>query len=76
MISRLEALHYRCFDQLAIEMDAYHVLAGANGSGKSTLIDIPMLLGDMLSKGLLPALLETPSPTAGARAQSLQELIH
>jgi predicted ATPase len=76
MISRLEALHYRCFDQLAIEMDAYHVLAGANGSGKSTLLDIPMLLGDMLSKGLLPALLETSSPTASARAQSLQELIH
>jgi hypothetical protein len=30
----------------------------------------------MLSKGLLPALLETSSPTASARAQSLQELIH
>lgn len=76
MITRLEASHYRCFDWLAIDMGAYHVLAGANGSGKSTLLDIPLLLGDMLSRGLIPALLEAPGPGASARAQSLQEIIH
>ncbi|HEX3643866.1 MAG TPA: hypothetical protein VHV10_21455 [Ktedonobacteraceae bacterium] len=72
MITRVQALHYRCFDWLDIHWQRYNVLAGANGSGKSTLLDIPQLFADILSRGLMAAFLET-SPAIGApRAQSLQ----
>ncbi len=58
MISRIEAFRYRCFDRLDLKVGQYHVLAGANGTGKSTLLDIPLLLNDILSQGLVPAFLE------------------
>jgi hypothetical protein len=76
MLSRIQALRYRCFDYLDIKLQRYNVLAGANGSGKSTLLDIPQLFSDMLSGGLRAAFLETV-PTHGApRTQSLNELTH
>lgn len=55
MISRIQAFKYRCFNRLDIKVGDYHVLAGANGTGKSTLLDIPLLLGEILSRGLIPA---------------------
>jgi predicted ATPase len=76
MISRIEAFKYRCFDRLDIKVGQYHVLAGVNGTGKSTLLDIPLLLGEILSRGLVPAFLESPSIGGSPRAQSLQELVH
>jgi predicted ATPase len=76
MISRIQAFKYRCFDRLDIKVGQYHVLAGANGTGKSTLLDIPLLLGEILSRGLIPAFLESPSIAGSPRAQSLQELVH
>ncbi|AFY57398.1 putative ATPase [Rivularia sp. PCC 7116] len=76
MISRIQAFKYRCFDQLDIKVGDYHVLAGANGTGKSTLLDIPLLLGEILSRGLIPAFLESPAIGGSPRAQSLQELVH
>lgn len=76
MISRIEAFKYRCFDRLDIRVGQYHVLAGANGTGKSTLLDIPLLLSEILSKGLIPAFLESPSIAGSPRAQNLQELVH
>ena len=76
MISRIEAFKYRCFEQLDIKVSEYHVLAGANGTGKSTLLDIPLLLGDILYQGLIPAFLETSAIASSPRSQSLQELIH
>lgn len=75
MISRIEAFKYRCFDHLDIKLENYHVLAGPNGSGKTTLLDIPVLLGDMLRRGVTPAFLEAPLAGGIARSQSLQELI-
>lgn len=50
MITRLEAHGYRCFPSLSVDLDRYHVLAGANGAGKTTLLDIPALIGDMLRR--------------------------
>jgi predicted ATPase len=77
MITRIEAFRYRCFDRLDINVGTFHVLAGANGSGKSTLLDIPVLLGDILKRGLTAAFLEDPSPVGGSpRAQTLRELVH
>lgn len=76
MITRIQAFNYRCFDRLDIKVDQYQVLAGANGTGKSTLLDIPLLLGEILSRGLAPAFLESPSIAGSPRAQSLQELVY
>ena len=76
MISRIQAFKYRCFEQLDIKVGDYHILAGANGTGKSTLLDIPLLLGEILSRGLIPAFLESPAIGESPRAQSLQELVH
>lgn len=76
MISRIQVLNYRCFQQLDVRWLKYNVLAGPNGSGKSTLLDIPQIFSDFLSRGLIAAFLET-SPAIGApRAQSLNELTH
>lgn len=76
MITRIEAYRYRCFDRLDIRLKEYQVLAGANGSGKSTLMDIPLLLGDIVSRGLVSAFLDEVPTLASPRAQSLQELVH
>ena len=59
VITRLEAHDYRCFPALVVDLDRYHVLAGANGAGKTTLLDIPVLIGDMLrQQGSSAAFLE------------------
>src|SRR5258707_9702561 len=50
VITRIEAHAYRCFPALDVDLDRYHVLAGANGAGKTTLLDIPVLIGDMLRR--------------------------
>ncbi|GAA6623911.1 methylation-associated defense system AAA family ATPase MAD3 [Scytonema sp. NUACC26] len=76
MISRIEAYKYRCFDNLDIQVGQYNVLIGLNGTGKSTLLDIPVLLSEVLSKGLVPAFLESPSITGGRRVDSLRNLIY
>lgn len=76
MISRIGATSYRCFSRLDVDVPAYAVLAGANGIGKSTLLDIPVLLGDMLSHGLQKAILRPMRQRPFARAQSAREIFH
>jgi hypothetical protein len=76
MISRIEAYGYRCFPALSIDLDRYHLLAGANGAGKTTLLDIPTLLGDLMrQQRVAAAFLERQSPSAPPRAGSLTELL-
>jgi predicted ATPase len=70
MISRIEGFHYRCFDRLDLGVESYHVLAGPNGSGKSTLLDIPLLLGDMVSRGIVAAF----SKRLGSRAVPVRRI--
>lgn len=76
MISRIEAYKYRCFDKLDIQVGQYNVLIGLNGTGKSTLLDIPLLLSEILSKGLVPAFLEYPSIPEGPRLKKLRHLLY
>jgi predicted ATPase len=76
MISRIEAYKYRCFDKLDIQVGQYNVLVGLNGTGKSTLLDIPVLLSEILSKGLVPAFLESPSIPRGRRVNNLRDLLY
>jgi predicted ATPase len=76
MITRIEAMRYRCFEQLDVVIEPYQVIAGVNGSGKTTLLDIPVLLGDMLGVDVPAAFLQMPAINGSPRAQSLQELVH
>ena len=76
MITRIEAMRYRCFEQLDVQVEPYQVIAGVNGSGKTTLLDIPVLLGDMLFADVAAAFLQLPAQNGSPRAQSLQELVH
>ncbi len=75
MNTRIEASNYRCFDQLAVSMDNFTVLAGANGSGKTTLLDIPVLLQDLLKSGDIATAFLESILKRGPRAGSLDELL-
>ena len=77
MITRIEAHNYRCFARLAVDLDRYHVLAGANGAGKTTLLDIPVLIGDMLRRQrAVEAFLESPADGRPPRTGTLTSLLH
>ncbi len=77
MITRLEAHGYRCFPSLSVDLDRYHVLAGANGAGKTTLLDIPVLIGDMLRRQrIVAAFLERAEKDRAPRATTLTDLLH
>lgn len=77
MITRLEAHGYRCFPSLVVDLDRYHVLAGANGAGKTTLLDIPVLIGDMLRRQrVVGAFLERTEKDRAPRATTLTDLLH
>jgi hypothetical protein len=36
MITRLEAIRYRCFERLGVDLGGFQVIVGANGAGKTT----------------------------------------
>lgn len=52
MISRVEALRYRCLRYVEQRVEPFQILVGANASGKSTFLDVPVLIGDLLRKGV------------------------
>jgi len=77
VITRIEAHNYRCFPKLAIDLDRYHVLAGANGAGKTTLLDIPVFIGDMVRvRRVVSAVLARQEARRAARASALTDLLH
>jgi hypothetical protein len=51
MISRIEALNYRCLRYVAQDLDTFHVLVGPNASGKSTFLDVFALMSDLITLG-------------------------
>jgi len=52
MISRIEAVNYRCLRNVSQSLDRFHIMAGPNGSGKSTLLEVARLLGAFAREGL------------------------
>lgn len=56
MLSRIQALNYRCLSHVDVALDRYHVLVGPNASGKTTFLDVPAFLGDLVANGLDQAL--------------------
>lgn len=66
MISKIEALNYKCLRYVRQDLRPFQVLVGPNASGKSTFLDVPAFLKDVLEEGVEAAVL--------TRANSLQEL--
>lgn len=66
MITRVEALGFRCLRQISQPLDAFHVLVGPNASGKTTFLDVVAFLGDLVSGGLEKAI--------GDRTANFQDL--
>lgn len=63
MITRVQALNYRCLRYVERPLKAFHVLVGPNATGKTTFLDVIGLLGDIVSDGLDNALADrTPDP--------------
>lgn len=52
MLRRIEALGYRCFRHVEVELDDFQILVGPNAAGKSTLLDAILFLGEFVTDGL------------------------
>jgi predicted ATPase len=52
MITLVEALNFRCLRYVRQPIGRFHVLVGPNASGKTTFLDVPALLGRLVSDGL------------------------
>lgn len=74
MISRIEALNYRCLKHVEQPLERFQVLVGPNASGKSSFLDVVALLGDFVRDGLEEAILRNPRNPRG-RAANVDELI-
>lgn len=55
MLRRIEALGYRCFRHVEVELDDFQILVGPNAAGKSTLLDAVGFLGEFVTRGLQEA---------------------
>jgi len=67
MITRIQALNYRCLRSVDIALDAFHVLVGPNASGKTTFLDVVGFLGDLVADG--------PDGAIDKRTQNFQDLV-
>lgn len=52
MITKIEAVNFRCLRNVSQTLDPFHVLTGPNGSGKSTFLSVPHVIGLFASEGL------------------------
>jgi predicted ATPase len=58
MITRIEALGYRCLRYVSQPLGPFHVLVGPNASGKTTFLDVIAFLGRLVSDGPYSAIEE------------------
>lgn len=66
MISRVEALGYRCLRYVRQDLGQFHVLVGPNASGKSTFLDVLGFMSDLVFLG--------PSDAVSRRAPDVRDL--
>lgn len=52
MITKIEALNYRCLRYISCSLKPFHVLVGPNASGKTTFLDVVGFLRDIASEEL------------------------
>mgnify|MGYP006270831965 CR=1 FL=1 len=74
MLSRVQALNYRCLRYVDRPLLPFQILIGPNASGKSSFLDVVALLGDYVRGGLDNALLQTFQNYTG-RATNFDQLI-
>lgn len=67
MISRIEALKYRCLRYVKQGLLPFHVLVGPNASGKSTFLDVLAFMSDLVFFG--------PSEAVSRRAPDLRDIV-
>jgi len=67
LITLVEALRFRSLRYIRRPLDSFHVLVGPNASGKTAFLDVPALLGKLVSEGLDEAISE--------RTQNFADLI-
>jgi AAA15 family ATPase/GTPase len=67
MITRIEALNYRCLRYIRQDLGPFQVLVGPNASGKTTFLDVVAFLGRLVSDGPEAAVVE--------RTQNFQDLV-
>ena len=58
MITRIEALNYRCLRYIRQDLGPFHVLVGPNASGKTTFLDVVGFLGKLVAEGPEAAVVE------------------
>ncbi|MGF1657032.1 MAG: AAA family ATPase [Verrucomicrobiales bacterium] len=69
MITKIEAVNFRCLKNISQVLGGFHVITGPNGSGKSTFLDVPRILAAYAAEGI-DAVWDV------SRAESLNELLH
>jgi len=67
MITKVEALRFRCLRYVSQPTDRFHVIVGPNASGKTTFLDVVAFLGALVSDGLDAAI--------GERTQNFEDLV-
>lgn len=67
MITKIEAVNFRCLRNVSQTLGPFHVLTGPNGSGKSTFLSVPHVIGLFAQEGL-------DTVWSGTRARSFDEL--
>jgi predicted ATPase len=67
MITRVEALNYRCLRDIDVRPGQFNILVGPNASGKSTFLDVVLLLSDLTNAGVEKAILK--------RVRTFRELV-
>ena len=67
MISRIEALLYRCLRYVDQPLLTFHVLVGPNASGKSTFLDVVAFMSDLVFSG--------PADAVSRRAPDVRDLV-
>ncbi len=56
MITRIEALNYRCLRDISVPLSRFHVLVGPNASGKTTFLDVIGFMRDLVTEDIDVAL--------------------
>ncbi len=56
MITRIEALNYRCLRDISVPLSRFHVLVGPNASGKTTFLDVIGFMRDLVTEDIDAAL--------------------
>ena len=67
MITKIEAVNFRCLRNISQTLGPFHVLTGPNGSGKSTFLSVPYVIGLFAQEGL-------DAVWSAARARAFDEL--